>query len=50
MPDVPRDEREAMIHDLAGDGMGPTAISQEVFGYKNARTVERVRAVLDSDK
>jgi len=38
-----------MIRDLAAEGQSDSAIAQQVFGYRNARRVEQVRAVLDRD-
>lgn len=47
---VNNDYTTEQIIDLATEGMTPTAISKAVFGYANARTIERVRAVLDNNK
>lgn len=40
------DEQIDMILELHYQGIKPTAISQQVFGYANRRTVDQVRAVI----
>jgi len=43
------EEQIEMIRDLSAEGQSDSAIAQQVFGYRNARRVEQVRAVLDRD-
>lgn len=35
---------------LNNEGMTPTAIVMQVFGYKNSRVIEQIREILDNDK
>ncbi len=48
VPESPCRAESERVRELAQEGLAPTAIAEQVFGYKNARTVERVRAILDS--
>lgn len=49
MPEPAEIDQTAQIHNLAADGLTPSQIAEQVFGYKNSRAVERVRSILASD-
>lgn len=44
---IAEDETRRDILDLAAQGLEPSAIAAAVYGYKNGRTVARVREIID---
>lgn len=47
LPSVASEEEQ--IFQMADEGLSPSAISEAVWGYKNARTVARVTGILEGD-
>jgi len=46
-PEPPIDERVGLIRQLDAEGLSTSAIAERVYGYKNARALEQIRAILD---
>ena len=46
-PEPPADETTETIRQLGAEGLSISAIAKHVYGYKNARTLEQIRNILD---
>lgn len=46
-PEPPADERAETVRQLDAEGLSVSAIAERVYGYKNSRTLEQIRVILD---
>lgn len=49
MPEPAEANQDAQVRSLAADGLTPSQIAEQVFGYKNARRVAQIQAILVGD-